>query len=163
MEGGDGYKNPKRSDFTDRHSDNLGNPSGVAVTQPVTEPLHTDISNGSMNVTAPPAALPVQQAQPGQSLNPLDQGSIQQTNQINMSQLPPNLQQQIQHHLQTAASVEEDEFDQKIARKAFTPGEQKSLIDEGMGNLARNHSKLNLENTHYITRQLDDDPYTSLW
>jgi len=162
MEGGDGYKNPKRSDFTDPNNDNLGNGANQAITQPLGQGL-VDDSNGEMGAAVSPAALPVQQAQPGQSLNPLDQGSIQQTNQINMSQLPPDLQQQIQHHLQTAASVEEDEFDQKIARKAFTPGEQKSLIDEGMGNLARNHSKLNLENTHYITRQLDDDPHTSLW
>ena len=146
MEGGDGYKNPKRSDFTDPNSDYLGNPSGVAVTQPVTERLHTDISNGSMNVTAPIESLPVQQ-----------------TSQIDMNQLPAELKEELQRYLQAAASVEEDEFDQKIARKAFTPGEQKSLIDEGMGNLARNHSKLNLENTHYITRQLDDDPHTSLW
>lgn len=51
----------------------------------------------------------------------------------------------------------------KIARKAFTPAEQKSLIDEGIGSLARNHSKLNLKGTHYVFKDLDDDPELSLW
>lgn len=52
----------------------------------------------------------------------------------------------------------------KIARKAFTPAEQKSLIEENMGVLARNHSKLNLENTHYVFKTVDDDdPELSLW
>lgn len=68
-----------------------------------------------------------------------------------------------QQQPQPVASVQTEELEQKIARKAFTPAEQKSLIDESMGELARNHSKLNLDNTHYINKIRDDDPYTSLW
>lgn len=44
----------------------------------------------------------------------------------------------------------------KTARRAFTPGEQKKLIEE-KGN-ARNRDKLRLEDSHYIESTLKDDP-----
>lgn len=44
----------------------------------------------------------------------------------------------------------------KVARRAFTPGEQKKLIEE-KGN-ARNRDKLRLEDSHYTESALKDDP-----
>jgi len=49
------------------------------------------------------------------------------------------------------------------ARKAFSPHEQKALIDESTGQVARNSSKLNLEGTHYVSRERDENPELWLW
>jgi len=52
----------------------------------------------------------------------------------------------------------------KIARRSFSPKEQKELIDEGKdeGAVARNFSKLDLTGTHYELRESASDP-NFLW
>ena len=43
-----------------------------------------------------------------------------------------------------------------IARKNFSPSEQRELIEEGEGETARNSHKLDLDGTHYIDKPEDD-------
>jgi hypothetical protein len=44
----------------------------------------------------------------------------------------------------------------KEARRAFTPAEQKKLIEEK--GTARNKAKLRLEDSHYVEATVEDDP-----
>jgi hypothetical protein len=49
----------------------------------------------------------------------------------------------------------------KIARKAFSPSEQRALVDEAKDSRARNFDKLDLDGTHYVIK--DDNDIDFLW
>ena len=50
-----------------------------------------------------------------------------------------------------------------IARKNFSPSEQRELIEEGEGETARNSHKLDLSGTHYADEVDDDDIDLLFW
>lgn len=50
----------------------------------------------------------------------------------------------------------------KLSRKAFTPGQQRDLINENLQGRARNFDRLNLDGTHYPSQDTEDDPFF-LW
>jgi len=63
----------------------------------------------------------------------------------------PKSVEQIEERLNTEGSW-------KLARRTFTPGEQRNLVDENKDGRARNYDKLNLEGTHYqITQESSDE------
>jgi hypothetical protein len=46
----------------------------------------------------------------------------------------------------------------RIARKKFTPAQQRAFIDENPEGRARNMDKLDLSGTHYELKEADFDP-----
>ena len=51
----------------------------------------------------------------------------------------------------------------KVARKAFSPSQQKELVEENPNSIARNRHKLNLSNSHYEKKEEIEDDYLWLW
>jgi len=61
----------------------------------------------------------------------------------------------------TVDAVKRDPSLSKVARRAFTPAEQKKLIEE-KGN-ARNKDKLRLDDSHYVESNIEDDDINFLF